>query len=118
MKILVVDDEKLIAWAIQRLLEKRGHEVHVANDIERARTFLVSNTYDLVICDYLMPEGKGSCLIEAANLKADGTKSIVMSGALSQAGIRELQVDAFIEKPFLLEELEVVIDDLFKKTSN
>ena len=110
MHILVVDDEKLISWSIQKLLARRGHTVEVCNRIHDALDLIQRTPFDLVISDYVMPDAKGDTVMKAVRDKGGLTKVILMSGALSAAAIDSLGADAYIEKPFLMAELQRVID--------
>ena len=58
MKVLIVEDEKLLADSIRSLLTKKGFEVDVAYDGESAWNMELG-IYDLVILDIMMPEMNG-----------------------------------------------------------
>jgi CheY-like chemotaxis protein len=57
-KVLVVDDEPLVASAARRLLA-RAHEVHVAHNGQTALAMLEQGTFDAVLCDIMMPHMTG-----------------------------------------------------------
>jgi len=118
MRILVVDDEKLIRWSIERILVRLGHEVDGAGDLKNAENLLRDNQYDLVLCDYIMPEGCGDELMEEVRQKHPEMRRVVMSGDLSQKGVRGIHADAFLEKPFLKDELTAVIRKVMSRKSN
>jgi CheY-like chemotaxis protein len=52
-RILVVDDEPLVARAVRRLLA--GHEIVVASDGQEALEICARETFDVVLCDVMMP---------------------------------------------------------------
>ena len=114
MHILIVDDEKLISWSIQKLLLKRGHHVDVCHSISDALERVRHGSFDLVISDYVMPDGKGDVLIKAVREKKNQTRFIMMSGAIPAALVEQLGADAYIEKPFVMAELQAVIDRAFQ----
>ncbi len=114
MHILVVDDEKLISWSVQKLLLKRGHDVEVCHRISDALERVRDESFDLVLSDYVMPDGKGDVLIQAVRNKKDQTKFIMMSGAIPAPLVEQLGADAYIEKPFVMAELQAVIDRAFQ----
>ena len=59
-KIVVVDDEKIVTSAFSTLLKVEGFsDAHFFNNPKEAVEFLKSNTPDLVISDFLMPEMNG-----------------------------------------------------------
>ena len=56
MKILLVEDSEMIVKAIKFLLEEHNYDVSVASTIKDAKE-KVSNNYDLVILDVMLPDG-------------------------------------------------------------
>ena len=56
-KILVVDDEPMVAKAIRLALETNGHEVATAGSKEEAEAVAIEHKPDLMIVDVMMPEG-------------------------------------------------------------
>jgi len=59
MKILVIEDEKLLADSIQALLSNKGFEVEVAYDGETGEEYAKLGIYDLLILDVMMPKMNG-----------------------------------------------------------
>jgi len=112
--ILVVDDEKLISWSVQKLLLRRGHTVEVCHRIADALDRIRQESFDLIISDYVMPDAKGDVLIKSVREKGDNTRFIIMSGAITAAAVEQLGADAYIEKPFLMAELQRVIEKAFQ----
>ena len=55
MKILIVEDEVLLANSLKALLEKKGFSVEVAYDGETGRDYAETGIYDLLILDVMMP---------------------------------------------------------------
>ena len=64
MKILVVDDEKLLVKGIKFNLENEGYEVDVCYDGETAVELAKVNEYNLILLDLMMPklDGLGACM--------------------------------------------------------
>ena len=58
MKFLLVEDEPKIATLIQRLLRRESYIVDIAEDLELAREALLSNEYEVVILDRMLPDGE------------------------------------------------------------
>jgi len=114
MKVLVVDDEKLIRWSVQRLLVREGNEVDIASALDEAESMIESGDYDLVLCDYIMPDGYGSGLMGRIRQKGISAKVIMMSGNIPSETVEECEADGFIEKPFRLKELKAVIKEIFE----
>lgn len=57
--VLLVDDEPLITESISLYIEMLGHRVTTKNSGNSAVAQLKTDTFDLIICDYLMPDGNG-----------------------------------------------------------
>jgi len=109
MKILVVDDERLIRWSIKRMLGRLGHTVQEAEDLESARRAVREEDYDVVLCDFRMPDGSGADLLKDVRRIRPGARFVFMSGDLGRAGEADPPADGCLEKPFLKEELLAAI---------
>jgi CheY-like chemotaxis protein len=62
LQVLVVDDNPGILSALTRLLQRDGHTVQTAADGQAALALLNERSYDLILCDLLMPELDGQTL--------------------------------------------------------
>ncbi len=112
-KILVIDDEHLIAWSIRRLFEKAGAEVKTAESVAEARQALEQSSFDLIIADDRLPDGSGEELLRGIRSARTGAVCVLMSGSPTIAERAEGAADGFIEKPFLLSELRAKVDACF-----
>ena len=65
MKILIVEDEILLADSLQALLAKNGFTVDVAYDGESGEEYAQLGVYDLLILDVMMPKRNGYELAKA-----------------------------------------------------
>ncbi len=108
MKVLVVDDEQLVRWFMERALKRKGHDVTVVSSIHEAEALLGNNDYDLVITDLKMPEGNGAILIEKLCEKTNRPDIIVCSAYITPELDREFKYKGIytLKKPFKLSELE------------
>ena len=61
--ILVADDDKTCRDSIQKVLEREGHTVHAAGNVDGALEALGAGHFDLVVCDYRMPGKTGIDLL-------------------------------------------------------
>jgi CheY-like chemotaxis protein len=69
--ILVADDDKNCRDSIQKVLERAGHTVQAAGDVDSALEALAMYHFDLVVCDYRMPGKTGiDLLIELKHTQA------------------------------------------------
>ena len=72
MKILVIEDEKLLADSIDALLSKKGFEVEVAYDGETGAEYAELGIYDLLILDVMMPKKSTGKKMRNSHFNADG----------------------------------------------
>jgi CheY-like chemotaxis protein len=79
-RVLVVDDDKSVASAIQALLESEGFDVVVARDGRAGLLALESGTFDLLIVDIFMPNMDGLEAIKTFKRLAPEVPIIAMSG--------------------------------------
>jgi len=59
MKILVIEDEKLLADSIKEMLERKGFQVECVYDGETGKEYAELGIYDLLILDVMMPKMDG-----------------------------------------------------------
>ena len=64
-KALVVDDEPVVGQIMCRVLEQMGYAVEHATDGDQALALARQQSYDIVICDLLMPHTNGMALYDA-----------------------------------------------------
>ena len=109
-RILVVEDDELVADLIARSLVRAGYSVTIKNDVESAWRHLQSNLPDLLVTDIMMPDGRGTDLAE--RLRASGLAEqlpILFISGYSDQEIGEWKDAAgqvkFLAKPFRAREL-------------
>lgn len=102
-KILVVDDEKIISFSLQRVLTRVGHEVTVANNGVEAIGVLQSKKFDLIFLDLLMPEIGGAEVLEFAKKIHPDVKIFMMTAYGDQEARDDLLsrgAEKVLSKPF------------------
>ena len=108
LRILVVDDERLVRESLNMLLSFDGHHVETASDGEDALGKLSAEKFDVVITDFEMPKMRGDSLAVAIKARWPEQPVILLSayGEIFKAEGKELPgVDLILSKPFLLETL-------------
>lgn len=118
MKVLIIEDEKLLADSIKSLLMKKGYEVDVAYDGETGAEYAELGIYDLLILDILMPKMDGYEVAKKVRAKRIGTP-ILMLTAKSEledriAGLNS-GADYYLTKPFDTRELLACINALLRR---
>lgn len=116
--ILIVDDEEHLADALAHNLQFEGYSTTVANDGEEGLQLARTIQFDLVILDIMMPKLDG--LEVCRRLRATGSKvPILFLTAKSSDADRLLGLkvgaDDYVAKPFLLEELILRINGIFRR---
>lgn len=79
-RVLVVDDETVLAWTIGMLLTKAGYDVETLNNPMLVREALQKHPADLVISDVVMPEMSGIDLAIQLKQEHSSCKIILLSG--------------------------------------
>lgn len=120
-KILVIDDDTAINELIKVNLELAGHEVMQAYDGTTGFALCKQEMPALVVLDVMMPEIDGFTVAQRIR-KNENTKEIpiLMLTALSQINDKvkgfNIGVDDYLVKPFEMEELQVRVRALLKRT--
>jgi DNA-binding response OmpR family regulator len=101
IKILVLEDEKPLARALELKLTHEGFDVKTSPNGEKILDFLKEENFSLIICDMLMPKFDGFLVLKTLNENKIKIPVIVLTN-LSQAEdekkVRELgAVDFFIK---------------------
>ena len=118
MKILVIEDEKLLADSIGELLRKKGFTVEVVYDGETGEQYAELGIYDLLILDVMMPGMDGFQVARKVRSLRLGTP-ILMLTARSEledriAGLNS-GADYYLTKPFDIRELLACINALLRR---
>lgn len=114
MKILLIEDNEMIIKGITFLLEEHGYFVDVAVSLNKAKD-LITNFYDLVILDLMLPDGDGytffkeyieiPTLVLSAKDEEEDIVSLLDAGAVD-----------YIVKPFRSKELLSRINGIIKRS--
>ncbi|HUI93945.1 MAG TPA: response regulator [Chitinivibrionales bacterium] len=116
LRILFIDDEKMIGEMAHDMLASLGHEVSVFNSAKKAVEHYKKSwqSIDLVIMDMIMPEMGGMETFVALQAINPSIRSLLSSG-YSLAGeaqkIINKGVRGFVQKPFMFDQLQKAIED-------
>ena len=118
MKILIVEDEKLLADSLKTLLESKGFDVDAIYDGEAGADYALTGIYDLLILDVMIPGMDGYQLARRVR-SARCTTSILMLTAKSAVEDRvqglNAGADYYLTKPFDTRELLACITALLRR---
>ena len=118
MKVLVIDDEPAVRYAVTRVLESNGFEVTTAPDGVQGMAQFRSWGPDLVITDLIMPEQEGMQTIKQIRQSDAAVKILAISGGGRLVNVDFLQVakrlgaDEILPKPFDATELMSTVRQL------
>jgi DNA-binding response OmpR family regulator len=112
--VLVVDDEPQVVWMLQFSLEAEGYRTYAARNGQEALDELAERRPSLMLLDIMMPIMDGWSVLERLRqLPADERPKVIVVSARSslrdRAKATELGADAFVAKPFSVDELMGVI---------
>ena len=118
MKILIVEDEELLADSIGELLREKGFETDIALDGETGLEYAELGVYDLLILDVLMPKLNGYEVARRVRARHVNTP-ILMLTAKSALEDRITGLDAgadyYLTKPFDVRELLACVNALLRR---
>ncbi len=108
MRILVVEDELHLAEALTQILKKNNYTVDTVNDGEAGLDNALSNIYDLLILDIMLPKMDGISILKEIRKEGLGVPVILLTakGEISDKVIGlDSGADDYLPKPFATEEL-------------
>jgi DNA-binding response OmpR family regulator len=120
MKILLIEDESVLAMLIKETLETQGFEISVAANGMEGWSLFKSKQPDLCIVDVFMPKKDGFSLVKDIR-GVDGLTPIIFLTARTQTedvlkGL-EIGADDYMKKPFSMAELILRIKSLLRRAS-
>lgn len=118
MRVLYAEDEKLLADAVAYLLEKADFVVDLASDGETGLDLALSNNYDCIVLDIMLPKLSGLQILKSIRQHNIHTPVIMLS-ALSETHDKVYALDAgaddYLSKPFKSVELIARIKALARR---
>ena len=118
MKILVIEDERLLAQSIRALLEQKGFEVETVFDGETGAEYAKLGVYDLLILDVMMPGLDGFAVAKEVRASRCATPILMLT---ARSGIEDrieglnAGADYYLTKPFDTRELLACINALLRR---
>jgi CheY-like chemotaxis protein len=115
LRILIIDDQPTILMLVHALLERTfsgGVEVLTAQSAEHGLNLLQQQPYDLVLTDVNMPGQDGFFVLAQAKRLSPGLPVVLMSGNPMADEAEAKGADAFLLKPFNLQEFQSTLMDV------
>ena len=120
MRILIIEDEKDLAFIIKKGLEEEGYIVDEANDGEEGQYMAENYPADVIILDIMLPKIDGLTLLGNIRKKAITTPVILLTARdaiLDKIKGLDTGADDYLTKPFVFDELLARIRTLIRRQS-
>lgn len=118
MRILLIEDDALLADGLARALRHSGYVVDHASDGRVADGLLTNGCYDLAILDLGLPGLDGSEVLQRLRARRQQTPVLVLSARLAveeRVRLLDLGADDYVVKPVTLDELEARVRALIRR---
>ena len=118
MKILIIEDEVLLADSLKALLEGKGFQAEAVYDGEAGREYALLGVYDLLILDVMMPGLDGYHVARAVRAARCGTPILMLTARSSlEDRIEGLNAgaDYYLPKPLDSRELLACVNALLRR---
>jgi len=106
--ILVADDDRTCRDSIQKTLEREGHVVEGAGDVDGALDAIGQHPFDLIVCDYRMPGKTGLDLLIELRRRRSAVPVLMISAfadAETEAAAKQLGALEMLRKPIRRQQL-------------
>ncbi len=117
-RILVVDDEKLVCWTLEKLLTEEGYHVKTAGTGKEAREIFNTFAPKMVLLDIRLPDANGIDLLEEFKERDDDLVVVMITAyADADSAVKALRLgaDDYIGKPFNLDTIKHVVEKTLEK---
>ena len=118
MHILIIDDNREILLGLSALFEEKGFALHTASSLREARKALDAQAYDLIVLDWILPDGDGVAFLEGLRAQSIDTPVLMLSSkseAVEKAEALDGGADDYMQKPFSHIELLARVRALLRR---
>lgn len=118
MRILLIEDDRMIAESLEKALRQTGYAVDAAANAETGEVSLASQKYDLVLLDLGLPDGSGLEILRKLRARRDQIPVLIITARDTLKDVvtgLDHGADDYMIKPFALEELEARIRVLLRR---
>lgn len=120
MKVLIIEDEKLLAESLKTLLSAKGFDVETVYDGETGAEYAELGIYDLLILDVMMPGMDGYQVARSVRAKRCSVPILMLTAKSDVADRIEglnAGADYYLTKPFDTRELMACVNALLRRQS-
>lgn len=114
--ILCIDDEQSVLNSLKRAFRNKPYQVIATTNLDEAYSYYVNHEPEIVLSDYRMPGLNGEQLMNELQFESKRAKWIFLSGYSPAQEMSHLidsgEVCAFVSKPWKIEEIVSVIDQI------
>jgi DNA-binding NtrC family response regulator len=114
IKILVVDDDKLIRWSLKELFSQEGYEVKAVATAKEALEQAEDKPYDLIFTDIEIKDENSTEMLRKMTSFQPETKIIILSAFTRQqmeSQLGDLNIFSIIEKPFRSDQIKSIVKE-------
>jgi DNA-binding NtrC family response regulator len=114
VKILVVDDDKLIRWSLKEILSQEGYVVDAVATAMDALKQAKNVTYELIFSDLEINDENGIEMLRKSRVFQPEAKIIIISALTKQQiepKLGSLSIFSIIEKPFRSEQIKTIVKE-------
>ena len=118
MRALILEDEKSLREILSIILSEFNYEIDEAETLEEGLRKVSEREYDLILADLRLPDGSGMELVRRVKREHPETEVIIITAFASTETVKEaldLGVYDYVEKPFKLEELKLILRNVTDK---
>ncbi|TCK05168.1 sigma-54-dependent transcriptional regulator [Phorcysia thermohydrogeniphila] len=118
MRTLILEDEKNIREILSIVVEEFDFEIDEAETLLEALEKLKENSYELLLVDLRLPDGSGMEVVRQVKRERPETEVVIITAFASTETVKEafeLGVYDYIEKPFKIEDLRLILRNLKEK---
>jgi DNA-binding NtrC family response regulator len=115
LKILVIDDEELICWAIEKKLKQIGFDIRIAYDGESGIKIAEKFSPDIIFVDNKLPDISGLIVLKKIKDLIPSVSIVFMTAyGTIETAVKAIKYGAieFVQKPFKFEEIEVIVEKI------
>jgi CheY-like chemotaxis protein len=117
VRVLVVDDVRLVLTSLRRLLERAGFEVEAAESGAEALALLGRASVDVVVSDFMMPGMNGIELLREVAAKWPGVRRVILTAQAEKELLDRALADGLLhaafQKPWNNQELADALKRVF-----